>query len=269
MTVGSYRRGIDRMTNSSTAPRAAARRGDYGYDAPYAPLLFTFAAVASFVAAIAAAYDDQPGVPWGPIASGLFFALNAASFIYTTRRGKFVVWQRILDGMKWRGDERVLDLGCGRGAVLTMVAGRLTTGHATGIDLWSTKDQSGNSATACRQNVVLEGVGDRVTLRTGDMQALPFADESFDVVVSSLAIHNISTASGRARAIAHAVRVLAPGGRLAIADIRYAGRYVSELRRLGLRDVAATRLGWRFWYGNPFAATRLVTARKPLPGEFR
>ena len=106
-------------------------------------------------------------------------------------------------------------------------------------------------------------MGDRVVLQTGDMRALPFLDASFDLVVSSLAIHNIPTAAGRALAIAHAVRVLAPGGRLVVADIRRTGAYASELQRLGMLDVATRRLGWRFWYGNPIAATSLVTARKP------
>ena len=53
---------------------------------------------------------------------GAFFLANAASFFYTTRRGKFQVWDEILDGLHLRGDERVLDMGCGRGAVLTAVA---------------------------------------------------------------------------------------------------------------------------------------------------
>ena len=115
---------------------------------------------------------------------------------------------------------------------------------------------------ACRDNAVREGVSDRVLLLTGDMRALPFPDASFDVVVSSLAIHNISTASGRARAVEQAVRVLARGGRLVIADIRRTNAYARELKRLGMLDVTTRRLGWRFWYGNPIAATSLVTARK-------
>jgi len=34
------------------------------------------------------------------------------------------------------------------------------------------------------------------------------------------------------------------------------------LHSLGAADVERRRLGWRFWYGNPFAATSLVTASK-------
>jgi ubiquinone/menaquinone biosynthesis C-methylase UbiE len=83
------------------------------------------------------------------------------------------------------------------------------------------------------------------------------------VVLSSLAIHNITSGHGRTRAIDEAVRVLKPGGRLAIADIVATGSYAARLRELGMRDVQRRRLDWRFWYGGPWTATALVTAQKP------
>jgi len=143
------------------------------------------------------------------------------------------------------------------------VARCLTSGRATGIDIWKTIDQSGSSAARCRQNAAREGVADRITLATADMRAQPFAAGSVDFVVSSLAIHNIRLAADRAQALAEAVLVLAPGGRLAIADIKHTRSYAKELSRLGMLDVTRRSLGWRFWYGNPIAATWLVTARKP------
>src|SRR5262249_27906026 len=145
---------------------------------------------------------------------------------------------------------------------LLLAAQRLTTGRAAGVDLWRSVDQSGNSVEATRRNAIAEGVADRVELHTGDMTALPFEDNSFDVVVSSLAIHNISRQAGREKAIHEAVRVLRPGGRLLIADIRATGRYQEQLAQLGMSAVARRRLGWRFWWGGPWVATCLVTATK-------
>src|SRR5207253_8454791 len=139
-----------------------------------------------------------------------FVAAISASYLYTTRRGKFAAWAELLDRLGLRGDERVLDMGCGRGAVLLMAAQHLTTGRAVGVDLWRTVDQSGNSAEAAQRNAVAEGVADRVELQTADMTALPFEEDSFDVVLSSLAIHNISGSAGREKAISEAVRVLRP-----------------------------------------------------------
>jgi arsenite methyltransferase len=132
-----------------------------------------------------------------------------------------------------------------------------------GVDLWRSVDQSGNSLEATQRNAIAEGVADRVELHTGDMTALPFEDNSFDVVVSSLAIHNISGRAGREKAIAEAVRVLRPGGRLMIADIRATRQHQEQLAKLGMNVVPRRRLGWRFWWGGPWGATRLVTATKP------
>src|SRR5262245_53040523 len=133
-----------------------------------------------------------------------------ALFLHATRRGKFAVWSELLGDL--RGDERLLDMGCGRGAVLLMAAQKLDSGRAVGVDLWRSVDQSGNAETATQRNAEAEGVADRIELRTGDMTAMPFDDAEFDVVVSSLAIHNIKGATGRAKAVDEAMRVLRPGG---------------------------------------------------------
>lgn len=179
-------------------------------------------------------------------------------YLHATLRGKFLLWAKLLDDLGLRGDERILDLGCGRGAVLLLAAQHLTTGRAIGVDLWRRVDQSGNSAEATRRNAVAEGVADRVELHTADMTALPFPDEGFDVVVSSLAIHNIPRRAGREKAIDEAVRVLRPGGRLVIADVRCTRQYQGRLVQVGMRDVGRRRLGWRF--GAPIP---IVTATKP------
>lgn len=238
-------------------------RGDYGYDAPYALAIFLSLAVASGVGA-AFAWWRMPSDAAAPLT--LYFAFflgNSTSFFYTTRRGKFLEWERILDDLQLRGDEMALDMGCGRGAVLTAVARRLTTGRVTGVDIWSTKDQSGNARSVALRNALLEGVSERVQIETADMRALPFADATFDLVVSSLAIHNIRSNAERKRAIAEAFRVIKPGGTIVIADIRATGFYADVLRKLGALNTDRRRLGWRFWWGNPVAATTLLKASKP------
>jgi SAM-dependent methyltransferase len=105
-------------------------------------------------------------------------------------------------------------------------------------------------------------VEDRIGIETGDMRALPFPDASFDVVVSSLAIHKHIGRTDRAQAVAEAWRVLRPGGRLAIADIRASCPLRPDARQLGATEIARRGLGWRFCCGNPLAGTSLVTASK-------
>jgi len=241
------------------------RHGEYGYDAPYALVMFGLLAVSSGIWAAMAWLDGPIRAAMPATLYFVFFLANTSSFFYTTRRGKFLEWNRILDRLRLRGDEKVLDMGCGRGAVLTAVARRLTTGRVTGIDIWSTKDQSGNAKSVTLRNASLEGVGNRVQIDTGDMRALPYPDGAFDLVVSSLAIHNIRSNADRKRAIVEGYRVLKPGGRMVIADIRATAIYEDALRTLGASNVERHRLGWRFWWGNPIAGTTLLTASK-APG---
>ena len=232
------------------------RRGSYGFDGPYSLPILGLLIAAGVVSGVLSE------TVWPFIGAVAIFACAGLDF-YATRRGKFVVWGNVLDQLRLQGDEEILDVGCGRGAILLMAAQHLTTGHAVGIDLWKRRDQSGNSIQAAERNAQLEGVADRVELRTADMTALPFEDESFDLVISNLAIHNVKR-NKRYKAIGEAIRVLRPGGRLMIADIMGATQYARHLERLGINDVSRRDLGWRMWLSGPWGRTMLVSCTKPL-----
>jgi ubiquinone/menaquinone biosynthesis C-methylase UbiE len=139
----------------------------------------------------------------------------------------------------------VLDVGCGRGLLLNAAARRVPIGRAVGIDLWLTKDQSGNRPEATLANARAEGVADRVEVQTGDVRQLPFADDTFDVVVSHWVVHNLDQSIDRARALNEMARVLKPGGWLLIADIENHRETVSHLKNLGF--VAVRHVVSRFW----------------------
>src|SRR2546423_10950750 len=205
------------------------RRGSYGIDAPFIDAFLAGLVVLYLVLAIVTGRV----VFWLVVP---FLLAVEAWHLYFTLRGKFVVWAELLDRLRLRGDERILDLGCGRGAVLLMAAQHLTTGRAVGVDLWRKVDQSGNSAEATRRNAVAEGVADRVELHTGDLRALPFEDNGFDVVLSNFAIHNINGRAGREKAISEGGRGLGPGRRLVMADVRGTRQPPAQRANLGTCD---------------------------------
>ena len=154
--------------------RLAQRRGDYGFDAPYVPALFLLIGLALLVSGLLALLLWQSRI-FGSIdlLVGLYLLLSGASYIYTTRRGKFQVWAELLSRLNLRGDEQILDLGTGRGAVLLIAAAVLQEGKATGVDIWKSRDQSGNAPSATQQNVEREDVAERIELFTADMRQLP------------------------------------------------------------------------------------------------
>ncbi len=241
---------------------ATRERADYGFDSPYVPIFLCGWGALLIVGGIVLLVTIGPRPATVPLAIGLFTLLSGLSFVYTTRRGKLAVWTELLAALPFDGDETIVDLGCGRGAVLVRAARRVPRGRAVGVDIWRRVDQTGNNSDATRRNLAIEGVIDQARLCTGDMRALPFATGAADVVVSSLAIHNIPDAEGRRRAIEEAYRAVRIGGRVLVADFRATGEYAETLRALGVLDVATHNLGWRFWYGGPWAATRLVIATK-------
>ncbi|WP_163511558.1 class I SAM-dependent methyltransferase [Fodinicola acaciae] len=174
--------------------------------------------------------------------------------LHSSLAGKRRFWARELDRLGLRGDERVLEVGPGRGAVLVQVAKRLPRGRAVGVDIWRQQDQSGNGPEALLSNARIAGVEDRIDVRDGDMRALPCEDGEFDVVVASFAIHNLP-AGDQARAVAEIVRVLKPGGRVVIMDFRGTAHYADVLRRSGARSVRRSRLRWQL-----HPPVRVVTA---------
>jgi SAM-dependent methyltransferase len=174
---------------------------------------------------------------------GTNFLLVAVGLMWYSRFGKLRARERFLNRFAWRGDERVLDVGCGRGLLLNGAAARLTTGKAVGVDLWQGCDLSGNGPEATRENARREGVADRVEVLDGNACQLPFPDASFDVILSNLVLHNIPCAADRARAVREMARVLKPGGRLAVVDIGYTRAYARTLRECGLHDASRARLG--------------------------
>ena len=253
-------------TGGRSNPAARAAAVDYGLDGP--PIVRNFALIGGgFVVAGMALYflftATQPALATIlliiGILAGLPSLLSAVIMVRSSQVGKLKQREKLIDLVNLRGDETVLDVGCGRGLLLIAAAKRLPRGKAVGIDLWQAEDLSGNRPEATLANAEAEGVAGRVEVKTGDMQQMPFPDASFDVAVASMAIHNIPTAEGRAKAIREISRVLKPGGRVALQDFMATGEYAETLRGLGWQMVERSRLSFGLW-----PPVRIVTGRKPV-----
>jgi ubiquinone/menaquinone biosynthesis C-methylase UbiE len=190
-------------------------------------------------------------------AIGLGFLAIGASMVWSSRVAKLRLRDQILDSLQLRGDERVLDVGCGRGLLAIGAAKRLKNGKVVGIDVWNPFDLSGNSADAARANAKLEGMQDRVRFETSDARKLVYPENHYDVVTSSLALHNIPEREDRAQAVREMFRVLKPGGKLAIFDLFRTGEYIEVLNAAGAKDVTASKTMY-LWC----VPGRSLTARK-------
>lgn len=222
---------------------------DYGQDAPGLVRGFLLTGTVAATLATAAAFLAWPGVAatLGLVAAYTFGM--AIFMVVWSRSVKVRRRERLLDYLPWRGDEAVLDVGCGRGLLLVAAARRVPRGRAVGLDIWRAEDQHDNRPDAALENARLEGVGGRVTLETADMRALPYPDGAFDTVVSHWAVHNLEAPADRAAAVREMVRVLKPRGHVLLADIACHGEYLRLLAELGMdvREVEAgvgTQLAW-------------------------
>jgi ubiquinone/menaquinone biosynthesis C-methylase UbiE len=257
------------MTNNAPAPK----RPDYGLDAPgvVRNLFLAGAAGLALWASVAVGlWSGRVGpflvAPMG-LAAGLSLTLTGVWMVWHSKVGKFRSRERLLDRLAWRGDETALDVGCGRGLLLTAAARRVPRGKAVGIDIWQAEDLTGNRPEATLENARLEGVADRVEVRTADMREMPFPDGTFDVVLSNVAIHNLYQPTERERAIAEIARVLKPGGQALINDIRHGDEYAAAFAKHGCSDTHRLSSRWLtlatalFTFGSLRPATLL--ARKP------
>jgi arsenite methyltransferase len=256
----------DRENSSMGSSDRTRTKPDYGIDAPNVLRnLFLFGAACLLLRFFGPAQVRLGSVTLLPrgmfLWTGALVLLEGFFYLFYVKFGKFRHRDLILATHPWRGNEQVLDVGCGRGLLLAKAAKILDglggTGAATGIDIWSNVDMGGNSEAATLQNLELEGIRQRCTLIGVAAQDMPFPDDSFDVIVSNLCLHNISDGKQRRQAVQQIGRVLKPGGIAILSDFKLTGEYAQQLRNAGL----AVERRW----GNPlytFPPLRIVIANK-------
>lgn len=239
-------------------------RPNYGFDAPVVIFMLLIFGMVSLTLGFLVSYF-LPNT--NPIASLIFktqfFVIGAAlvfeSFfmVYTSLSGKKKFLQKVVRGLQLHGSEQVLDVGCGRGLFTIEVAKKLSTGKVVGIDIWKRKDQTGSSLENAEKNARIENVKEKIEFVTADMSQLPFPDQSFDIAVSSLAIHNVRDKEQRKKTLSEISRVLKPNARLIIIDMQGIDEYAEMLEALGWHDIQVSKRNFRV-----FPPLRLLFTRR-------
>ena len=133
---------------------------------------------------------------------------RAKDAVFTNLVGKFI------ERLELSGEFRLLEVGCGTGAVVRSVARRKgMLGEVIGVD------QCEAFVAAAKRFADAENVGDRVDFHVGDAHDLVFPSASFDVVIASTLISHVTEPQAVLREMA---RVLRPDGTIVIFDGDYA-----------------------------------------------
>ncbi|KAJ6752113.1 hypothetical protein OIU85_002530 [Salix viminalis] len=158
------------------------------------------------------------------------FVFAAGNFFYSAVGLHYEMAQRIVSCVNdWSTVKVALDIGCGRGILLNAVATQLkktgSSGRVVGLD------RSKRTTLSTLRTANMEGVGEYVTCREGDVRSLPFGDNYFDVVVSATFVHTVGkeyghrtveAAAERMRVLGEMVRVLKPCGVGVLWDLLHA-----------------------------------------------
>ena len=189
---------------------------------------------------------------------GLGCILATALLLWSSGVGKQRVIRHLFDSLDWRGDERVLDLGCGRGALLVQAAHRLPRGNAIGLDLWRKTDQSGNSRTRTLETLQRRAVTGRTQLVTAPMTALPFADAQFDRIFACLSFYNLTSMDERQTALKEMLRVLKPEGAFYLVECSDTQELRDYLEHAGAAHVHTSKRDFRM-----YPPVKTITGIKP------
>jgi ubiquinone/menaquinone biosynthesis C-methylase UbiE len=129
--------------------------------------------------------------------------------------------QHVIELADLRGDECLLDAGCGTGLMALRIAAQYPNCAVYGIDL------SPKMIEVARKDAAKGGLD--ADFRVGSITDLPYPDASFDVVVTNIMYHHLDLAEKR-QAVAEIARVLKPGGRYVSAEFGPQARNALERR---------------------------------------
>jgi len=172
--------------------------------------------------------------------------------------GRDAAWKRnLIRALPRDGVGRILDLACGPGDLTFRLALHYSAAKIDGVDL--------SSAMLSRANAALEAsppeLRDRVAFLEGDMNQLPFEDESFDLVTGGYALRN---SPDLGRTLSEIARMLKPGGRAAFLDFSRSARPGLSAIQTGLLAFWG-RLWGRILHRNPEVYGYIAESLRAFP----
>ncbi len=137
------------------------------------------------------------------------------------------ILDNVLRYLQWDGNGKLLDIGCGSGAMAIKAAKNFPNAQVTGIDYWGAEWDYAKEQ--CAQNARIEGVNERLTFQKGDASKLDFPDASFDAAVSNFVFHEVRSQPDKLALIREALRVIKPGGIFSFEDVFFSKSHYKDL----------------------------------------
>ncbi len=176
----------------------------------------------------------------------------------------------VLSHLDYDGQGKILEVGCGSGALAIRAALTWPKAKVIGIDYWGAVYNY--SKALCEKNAVSEGVASHCVFQHGDVKQLDFPDESFDVVISNYVYHNVMGADMQ-KLLLESLRVLKKGGVFALNDDMKPKMYgdmegfAQKLRDMGYEEICLVDTAQEAFGSHRRAAMMMLGSSQLLVGR--
>ena len=201
----------------------------------------------------------------------LFLILSAYTLYMLSCRKEFSfeggglmqkIHRLLLSKLPWDQEGKLLDVGCGSGALTILCAKEFQKVSVTGMDYWGIEWSYGKEQ--CEQNAEAEEIKG-IEFVQGDAASLPFESETFDAVISNFVFHEVRTEQDKRKLVKEALRVLKKGGAFAFNDMFSFKRmygdmddFVKNLKEEGITEIYYDTNLEKLDFISKFTATSLM-----------
>ncbi|WP_244833660.1 class I SAM-dependent methyltransferase [Clostridium sp. BJN0001] len=147
----------------------------------------------------------------------------------------------VLSKLMWDGKGKLLDIGCGSGALSVRCAKKFKKAQIVGIDYFGSEWDYDKKQ--CERNAKIEGVSE-IIFKNGDAAKLPFKNNYFDAAISNFVFHEVKTQKNKRKVVLEALRVVKKGGAFVFHDMFEQKKlygdikeFIDQLRKEGITEI--------------------------------